>query len=62
MNDERHRAVAVWAVLAVPFAVVAGFLHAKNDLTAAAVGLYWFPAVALATIGVLPPPWRAVRG
>jgi len=40
MIGERQRAVAVWAVLIVPFAVFAGFLYAKNDLTAAAVGFY----------------------
>jgi hypothetical protein len=62
MNDERRRAVAAWAVLAVPFAAVAGFLHAGNDLTAAAVGLYWFPAIVLAVIGAIPPPWRPLRG
>ncbi|MFC7176484.1 hypothetical protein [Halosegnis marinus] len=61
MQPERQRAAAAWAVLVVPFPVVAWFLAGRGDLTPLVVALYWFPAVALTLVGAFPSP-RAAAG
>ncbi len=61
MDEDTQRAVAVWAVFALPFVILCGFLYAQNQLTIEVVALYWFPAVALAVIGTIPPPWKPFR-
>lgn len=60
MDGESQRAVAVWVVFVVPFVVGGGLLYARGQLTLGTVGLYWFPAVVLAILGVVPPPWRPI--
>jgi len=57
-----QQALAVWAVLVVPFVLLALFLWTRNGLTARFVAAYWFAPVVLTFIGALPAPWHAVPG
>ncbi|ELY67485.1 hypothetical protein C489_10354 [Natrinema versiforme JCM 10478] len=57
MEGDTYRTVAVWAVFVLPFCVLVGFLSTHDRLTIEIVALYWFPAVALTSIGIIPPPW-----
>ncbi|SFB83709.1 hypothetical protein SAMN05444422_102305 [Halobiforma haloterrestris] len=56
MNEGGQRLIAVWAVLVVPFVLVAAYLWTRDDLSARFVVAYWFPAVVSTAIGVLPAP------
>jgi len=60
MDGVVQQTIAVWAVLVVPFVLMTGYLWAQEDLGLAFVVAYWFPAVVVTAIGVLPPPWAAV--
>lgn len=60
MVGEAQRAVAVWAVLVVPFAVLAAYLWTQDDLGAEFVAIYWFPPLVLTLLGAIPAPWQAV--
>jgi hypothetical protein len=57
MDRESLRVLVVWAVFVVPFPVFGGVLYAENQLTLEVIGLYWFPAIILTIIRVIPPPW-----
>lgn len=58
MDGDSQRAVAVWAILVLPFAIFAGFLYTRNQLTIEVFAVYWFPAVVLTLVGTIPPPWE----
>lgn len=58
MDENSQRAVAVWAVVVLPFFVLSGFLYTRNQLSIGFVALYWFPTVVLTLMGTIPPPWR----
>jgi hypothetical protein len=60
MEEETQQDIAVWAVLVLPFLVIGGLLYTRNQLTLKVVGMYWFPAVVLTVIGVIPPPWKPI--
>lgn len=57
-----HQTVAVWAVLVVPFVLVAASLWTQRELTRGFVLAYWFPAVVVTALGVVPPPWVILTG
>ncbi|MFT4891320.1 MAG: hypothetical protein ACI9YT_002247 [Halobacteriales archaeon] len=58
MEEDSQRASAIWAVLILPFLIVAGVLSFHDRLSMVIVGLYWFPAIILVIIGTIPPPWE----
>ena len=58
MVGDSQRAVAVWAVLVVPFALLAIFRWNRDALDLQFVVAYWFAPAVLTAIGVLPPPWK----
>jgi hypothetical protein len=58
MDQNTQQGIAVWSVFLLPFLVFGGFLLTRNQLTLEVVGIYWFPAIVLTVIGVIPPPWR----
>jgi hypothetical protein len=62
MDGETQRAIAVWAVLVGPFALLGGFLFSWNEFSAGFVLAYWFPVAACTFLGVIPRPWEAVPG
>ena len=62
MVGDVQRIVAVWAVLAVPFVLVAAYLWTQDELTARFVAAYWFAPAVLTLIGVIPAPWQALAG
>lgn len=62
MKQDLPTTAAVWAVLVVPFLVLAGFLSVRGELTPYVVVLYWFPAVVLVLLGSIPAPWRPLSG
>jgi hypothetical protein len=58
MEEKPQQTLAVWAVFVLPFLVFGGFLYTRDQLTLEVVGMYWFPAVVLTSLGVIPPPWK----
>jgi hypothetical protein len=60
MDQDTQQAIAVWDVFLLPFLIFAGFLYIRNQLTPKIVAMYWFPAVVLTIIGVIPPPWKSL--
>lgn len=60
MEADAHRIVAVWAVLVVPFLLVAASLWTQAELTAQFVIAFWVPPSVLTLIGAIPAPWEAV--
>jgi hypothetical protein len=61
MVGELQQVIAVWTVLVLPFVLIAAFLQVNSELTVQFVAFYWFPAVVLTLLGVLPAPWRALQ-
>lgn len=60
MDATRQRALGAWAVVVLPFVVLAAFLASRGELTPTVVALYWFPAAVLSLLGVLPAPWSVL--
>lgn len=59
MDEESQRTIAVWSLYFLSFVFLGFFLHMQGgQLTIELVGVYWFPAVILTVIGVIPPPWE----
>jgi hypothetical protein len=58
MDVESQRTIAVWVFYILSFIVLAAFLRLQAQLTIGVIGLYWFSAVILTIIGVIPPPWK----
>ena len=52
-----QQAIAVWAVLVVPFVLMVAYLWTQRELTLGFVIAYWFPVVVVTALGVVPPPW-----
>lgn len=61
MVGELQQGIAVWTVLVVPFVLMAAYLQVNDELTLQIVAFYWFPAIVLTLIGVLPAPWRVLN-
>lgn len=62
MDADADRIVAVWAVLVVPFLLIATSLWSQAELTAQFVIACWVAPFVLALVGALPAPWEAVTG
>ena len=62
MIGDVQRTLAVWAVLVVPFGIMVAYLWSREDFGVRFVVAYWFPAVVLTVVGVLPPPWQEFAG
>lgn len=62
MDADAHRVVAVWAVLTVPFLLIAAYLWSQADLAAQFVIAFWFAPFVLTLIGAIPGPWEVVTG
>lgn len=58
MDRDTRQAIAVWAVLVLPFLILGSSLYIRDRLTLEVIGTYWFPAIVLAVLGVVPPPWE----
>jgi hypothetical protein len=58
MDQDTQQAVGVWAVFAFPSLRFGSFLYARKQLTPEVVGMCWFPAIVLTTIGGVLPPWK----
>lgn len=62
MVSDIQRVVAVWSVLALPFIIIGAYLWSQDDLEIRFIIAYWFPAVVLTVVGVIPPPWLCMTG
>ncbi|SDJ35877.1 hypothetical protein SAMN05216226_102295 [Halovenus aranensis] len=61
MVSELQQSIAVWAVLLVPFVLLATHQQVTDELPLTFVAAYWFPAAVLTFIGVLPAPWSILE-
>jgi len=60
MVSDIQRIVAVWSILSLPFIVIGAYLWSQDELGIRFIVAYWFPAVVLTVVGVIPPPWQFI--
>jgi len=58
MDEDQQRALAVWIVFVAPFLFLLVFFAWFHTLSLEIIAIYWFPAIVLTIVGILPPPWR----
>ncbi len=58
MAEATQRTVAVWTVLVLSFIAVGSLLYVRDELSMVVVALYWYPAVVLTMLGIVPAPWE----
>lgn len=58
VDGDDQRTVAVWVFYLLSFLAAGSFLSLRARITPAFVGTYWFPALVLTGVGVIPPPWK----